>query len=246
MTTVATQPTRSMWLWDAVDAPARIAAFARAERVGEVFVSVPWGGPTAAIRALSRELRGQGLRVACLGSGSDWADIPARAAEWAGRALADGGFDAVHLDIEPWAAEDWPAHAQRRLRGLAEAVGAVRSATALQIDVDVPAPHVAEYPEAFAGIMRVASAVTIMAYRDRTAAILSLSEPARAIAASVGRPYRIGIDTRPSTEPHSTFADDGRRALEREIAPVGVALQSDPHWSGIAVHDYAGWRALRP
>lgn len=237
---------RATWLWDDTIAPSKVAEFARAERIGDVFLTVPWSGPTAAARALSHELRAGGVRVACLGSGADWADAPHHAAEWAGRAVAGGDFDAVHLDVEPWAADDWPAHAAQRLAGLARAVGAVRTQTALAVEVDVPAGHVTAFAEPFTRVMSAASAVTIMAYRDRAPAILDFSAAARRAAASVGRSYRIGVDTRPSAQPGTTFADQGRTTLERETAAVAAALRTDRHFAGIAVHDLTGWRALAP
>jgi hypothetical protein len=233
-----------MWLWDDTVAPGAVADFAHAERVGEVFVTVPWSGPSPATRLLSRSLRARGIRVACLGSGADWADVPRNAAAWAERALAHGDFEAVHLDVEPWSADDWPAQADQRLTGLAQAVLAVRATTALPVEVDVAAPLVAEFPSHFARITAAASSVTIMAYRDRAPAILDLSNAARTAAASVGRPYRIGIDTTPSAQPHTTFADDGRGALQRETAVVADALRTDPWFVGIAVHDFSGWSRL--
>jgi len=235
-----------MWLWDDSAAPAEVAEFAHSERAAEVFLTVPWSGPTPTTRSLARTLRGGGVGVACLGSGSDWADNPGNAAAWASRALAFGDFDAVHLDIEPWDSKDWPANAERRLDGIGLAVDAVRSKTALPIEVDVPAGLVTEYPVSFARIMRSAARVTIMAYRDSARGILDFSHSARVLAASTSRPYRIGVDTRPSVDTHTTFADDGRAVLDKETATVVGALRSDTHFSGIAVHDFTHWRELRP
>jgi hypothetical protein len=109
----------------------------------------------------------------------------------------------------------------------------------------VAASAVAAFPELFGPVLRAASAVTILAYRDRAAAILDLSAAARQVAASAGRRYRIGVETRPSPWPHTTFADDGRGALHRETASIATALRADPHFAGISVHDFTGWRALR-
>ncbi len=236
---------RAMWLWDESAHPAEVAAFAEAARIDWVFLTVPWGGPTTATRSLSRTLRGGGVRVACLGSGADWTDVPENAAAWARRALAQGDFDGVHLDVEPWAAADWPARAERQLRGLARAVEAVRATTAHTVEVDLPAGAVADFPELFAPVMRAASSVTLMAYRDRAPAILELSEAARRVAASIDRPFRIGVDTGPSTDAHTTFADDGRRVLDRESAAVTAALRRGPLFAGMAVQDFSGWRRLR-
>jgi hypothetical protein len=235
-----------MWLWEAPAQPAEVVAFARAQRLGEVFVSVPWRGPTAGIRTLTRVLRAAGVRVPCLGGDPEWADVPAKAAAWAERALADGHFDGVHLDIEPWV-DDWPVHAEREITGLARAVTAVRAITALPVEVDIPAPHTADRPDLFAEVARRASAVTIMAYRNTAPAILEVSLAAREMAASVGRRYRIGVDTSPPAPPGApggSFAGTSRRVLDRELAAVRSALARDPWFAGTSVHDYFWWRQL--
>ena len=237
---------RSMWLWDDRALPAEVVGFARSERVGDVFLTVPWSGASAATRSLAGALAGSGVRVACLGGDPAWADRPTDAAAWAGRALAVHEFEAVHLDIEPWADAGWPASAERRLTGVARAVEAVRASTELPVEVDVPAALVGTYPAEFTRIVTAATQLTIMAYRDSADAILRLSTAARGLAASAGRRYRIGVDTRPSTDPHATFADDGRTVMDHETATVAADLRADPLFAGMAVHDFTGWRQLGP
>ena len=54
---------RAMWVWvheAAPPDPAAVAAFAAQQRVTEAFVSVPWGGPTAATHQCVAALRGKG------------------------------------------------------------------------------------------------------------------------------------------------------------------------------------------
>jgi hypothetical protein len=117
------------WLWvpDAPVDPARIVRFAQARHVREVFVSVPWLGPTDTTPAICTHLRRVGIRVSALGGDIAWARHPEQARAWAERAHAGGLFAATHLDMEPWVATDWPADADVRLAGVAAAVRQVRA-----------------------------------------------------------------------------------------------------------------------
>ncbi|WAC65252.1 hypothetical protein OVA14_07600 [Agrococcus sp. SL85] len=258
---------RATWVWLHPDRPLdldALVAHLTAERVDEVFVSVPWSGPDARVRACVAALRRLGLRVAALGGEPGWADADAEAGDveaadaeagdapagaahavaWARRATAEGLFDAVHLDVEPWTRTDWPGREGALLLGLERAVRQVAAATALPVEVDLVPWLAVEHPRSFEGVARSADAVTLMAYRDRAAAVLAASAGARAALAGLGRPWRIAVDTLPSASPDETFADDGRAVLDAELAAIVAALRGADGWSGVAVHDAEHWRAL--
>lgn len=245
-------PGRAMWVWvpeASPPDPAALAALAHRERVAEAFVSVPWVGPSDATRASVAALRAAGARVAALGGEPSWTDGD-RAVEWMRRAIREDGFTGVHLDIEPWTRADWAGREHELLGGLARAVAGVASATALPVEVDL-APWLAEaQPAGFAAIASAADAVTLLAYRDRASAIVDSTAAARRLLEDAGRRYRIGVETgavrAPAPAPRETFADDGRAVLERELAAVGARLAGDARFAGIAVHDFEGWRSLRP
>lgn len=225
------------WAWSGEGASADAWARRAAERdVGEVFVGVPWQGPTPETADLVAAFRRRGIRCTALGGDPAWAQDPSLAAQWVRRARR--GFDAIHLDVEPWTMAEWPAEAARLLVGVAIIVEAAAEASA--VDIDLPGWLAREHPDAFRRIARSADVVTILAYRDRAAAILDDSHAGRALA---GR-YRIAIDTLPSTTPHTTFSGEPAGVLRRETAAVAAAASADPRFVGIGVHDLAGWCAL--
>lgn len=233
------------WVWAdaASDAPAH-AAFAAAQGVREAFVNVPWEGPDAATRALRSALSARGIRVAALGGDRSWAARPEDAAAWAARVGA--GWSGIHLDIEPWACEEWPADAVALLDGLVAAVRGVQRTVAGPVEIDLPGWLARDHPDAFEKVVRRAAGVSVMAYRDRAADILADASAARAVAVRVGRRYRIAVNTRADPDASTTFRDDGRAVLERECRGVAGALRADAAFAGIAVHDLASWRALGP
>lgn len=234
------------WLWvpDSPVDPAPIVRFAQARRLHEVFVSVPWPGPSDATTAICIRLARVGIRVSALGGAIDWAAQPERARTWAERAHAGGLFAATHLDIEPWAATDWPANADVRLAGVAAAVRQVKAATRRPVEVDL-APFLADtHPLGFGEIAAAADHVVLMSYRNTTPAILSFSEAARTRLRAARTAYRLGVETRPSPHPHTTFAGKPESVMTRVADEVSRVAAGDPWFSGIAVHDLAGWEAL--
>jgi len=74
-----------------------------------------------------------------------------------------------------------------------------------------------------------ADAGTVLAYRDRAPAILEAIGEARSILTSLGRHYRLGVETRPRREgAHATFFLEGRRAMDRELRLVNSATPETP------------------
>ena len=235
-----------MWVWlhDAAPPdPAALARFAAAQRAQEAFVSVPWGGPTTDTHRCVAALRGRGVRVSALGGDPSWI-TGSDAVAWMERATAAWLFDGIHLDIEPWTRRDWPGRELELLAGLERTVRDVSARTSLPVEIDI-APWLAEtHPNAFSDIVRRAAAVTLMAYRDRAVDIVAFTAAARRFVGEARRPFRIGVDALPAERAGDTFADEGRRVLERELAAVAGSLGGDPRFAGVAVHDYEGWQAL--
>lgn len=240
---------RSAWLWSeatgAIGA-ADLAAFAARQGVREVWVSVPWQGPTRRTAAVVRALEARGIVTACLGGDPEWAMDASPAVAWTTRCLDSGLFTRVHLDIEPWALPSWCDDAAGLLAGLHGALRAVVATDAVEVGIDLPAWLARDHPTAFTGMLRTADAVTIMAYRDRADTILADAEAAVRIAALRAKPWRIGVDAVPAFDPRTTFFDDGRDMLARQTAQVAASLAEHPGFAGIAVHDLGAWRELRP
>ena len=237
-------PGRATWLWDAAHLTPRALDFLGAQRVTEVFLGVPWAGPDAAVRRAAADLRARGLRITCLGGDPGWAHDHRLAAAWAKRAIDSGLFAGAHLDVEPWTLPEWPARKAPLLAGLQRAVEAV--ATLTPTEMDLPGWLARDHSEQFSSLLRAASQITVLAYRDRADAIESEAAAAAVLAVRFARPFRIGVETRPAAEPQITFADDGRTVLDRELAVVVDRLGRRPGNSGVAIHDLASWLALRP
>ena len=92
-----------------------------------------------------------------------------------------------------------------------------------------------------------ATAVTLLAYRDRADRICEFSAPAREVLAEADIPYLLGVETQPASAAvpsDVTFGDDGRAVLDRELSLAAALLTDDPRFRGWAVHHLRSWAAL--
>lgn len=243
-----------MWLWclTATEVGAAVR-FVAERRVRTVFLGVGWEGPEPQVITLADRLRTAGVSVQCLGGEGGWLAEPDLARQWLARALRAGPFDAVHLDVEPWAVK--PGWAEDRARLLGQYLGVLRVVrkAGLPLEVDV-APRLAtdtvKSRTALDAVLGSADRVTVMAYRDHATGangILEFSRLAREACSRHGVDFRIGVETQPAEQaggPGQTFAEEGRVALERETAVVANHLGADRRYLGVAVHDWRHWRGL--
>lgn len=245
----------AMWVWALTPAEATaVADFVRKRQVHTVFLSVGRDGPEPHVVTLARTLRARDVAVQCLGGDSSWLDFPDRARHWLAQAVKAGGFDAVHLDVEPWTLPEWELPNERvRLLEQYENVLRAVGGTGLPLEVAVAPRLASDWAGtrcAIDAVLGLADRLSVMAYRDHAEGangILDVSWPARRACSELGIEYRIGVETQPAEKaggPGNTFAEEGRAALEREAAIVADHLGQDPFFLGVAVHDWRHWRGL--
>ena len=278
----------AMWAWDnavspydddagrgyAPAAPARLAAFATAGELREVYLAAPSAGHGRALAAsfgeACRALHEAGIELSALGGEHAWLDEPSSVEGWLTDARQAGSFDRIHLAVDPWDAPGW---ATDRVGALCTFLGLLDRARAvaapLPVDVAVPwwfahepfaedgparpssddgagAPGTTMLDAVLARVDRVA----ILALADHAAGpegILALT--ARAVRATVaaGHEFAIGVETctpELAGGAEHTFFDEGPVALLREAALVRERLQDVRGYRGVAVSDHRSWRRL--
>ena len=272
-----------MWAWDnsvspaddergrgyAPSAPHRLAAYATAGELREVYLAAPWAaneGPVGVwFGQACGALRGADVEVSALGGDATWLADPTLFGRWLGDAHAAADFDRVHLDVAPWAGPGWAQDKATELRGLLMLLDLARGAAGdVPIDVDTPwwlayepfaddasgAPGETTGATMLDAVLARADRVSILAFADHARGPGgSLALAARAVSASVaaGRPFTIGVE---AAAPESTdgarytFFDEGPVALLREAALVRAALAEQPGYRGVAVAHHRAWRRL--
>ena len=250
---------RAMWVWDRPQVKA-LVSFASRNAVQDLFVSVPADLPSSGQLPWFRTLRTQasaaGIRVHALGSETTWIDDPAAALRWQSAALGTGLFDGVHLDIEPWLHPEWDGAGRTAMLGrYLDVLTAVCAATPLRCEADISfwldTVPVAEGRLDEAVLARV-DAVTVMSYRNTATgpdSITAVGAAALDAATRAGKPCRLAVETNYlGADPVSrkqTFWGSTQGQLAAALSAVDAADAGVPSYAGVAVHDHAGWEALR-
>jgi hypothetical protein len=250
---------RAMWVWDRPQVKS-LVAFASKQGVRDLFVSVPWNLPASGdlpwLRTLRTQSSAAGIRVHALGSETTWIDDPASALRWQSDAVDSGLFDGVHLDVEPWLHPAWGGAGQAEMLGrYLDLLGLMSAATTLPVEADVAfwldqvTVGGGRLDEA---VLARVDRVTVMTYRNTATgpdSITALGAAALDAAARAGKPARLAVETRYlGSDPvarKQTFWGLSQARLTEVLAAVDSAEAGAPAYAGVAVHDRAGWEALR-
>lgn len=218
------------------------------------------GGFTPKVRKAIAALGSEGIAVEALGGESRWATTDLAglmrfvrsAVRYQRSAPASARLAGIHLDIEPYELPSWHRDPDAVGRSLVAALRRARRAAGdLPLVADIPfwfdqihpregGPSLAE------SVMRQTAATTIMAYRDAGDAILAVAQGEVRIAARLGRPATIGVETGRVAPERVTFFEEGRSALGEALGEVRSSLGANPGFGGIAVHHLGSLESLRP
>lgn len=195
------------------------------------------------LTALCRAAAARDLAVDALSGDDSWVLRPQVAVDWAAEVHRSRLFDRVHLDVEPHARPDWSTDGPRLRAGMLDMLTRV-AAVGPPVDLDIPFWYgrftTGDGDRFDRVLMRRASGVTVLAYRDDAAAVLAVASTCLDAAAEIGVPAWVGINTGdPGGDPPSTSyrgATGGRiRSEMRRIESGGAAWTS---FAGVAVHHF--------
>jgi hypothetical protein len=271
ITTPPVSAITSLWAWGnsvdpAVDArgrgqsgmlPAAIAQFAADHGLSTVYLSVPWASDQGAIAPWLSDsvdaLHARGIRVAALGGDASWLATPGLVAQWVTAARAAADFDAVQLDVEPWAGVVDPDFSAITPQFLDLLSAARTAAGPLPLGIDLPWWLTTKQfgaQSVFGALIGGVDSVAIVAFSDHAAGpdgIVALASPTVALASAAGRDFTVGVETdSPQVAGGSqyTFFDEGPATLEAESAAVRDAFGSVPGYAGVTVEHLLAWTAL--
>jgi hypothetical protein len=173
-----------------------------------------------------------------------WAVDHDTALNWAFRATTDAVFDGVHLDVEPWTLPDWPDNARGLMGSYATLVEEMTEVASVAVDLAWWLADV--HRDVVSRVARQCDSVTVLAYRDDAAGILTAAGAMLRLCETAATRYRIGVETQPPSTAiptATTFGDDGETAMDTQLAAVAARIQR-PLFDGFAVHHLASWRAM--
>jgi hypothetical protein len=259
--TASAQPAggRGLWVWNQPTAK-NLVSFAQSRGITDLFVSVPANLPASPrltwVKAVGKLAVPAGIRLQALGGDPGWVDDPAAAVAWQDAALSTGLFAGVHVDVEPWQRADCSTDQARVLAGYLDTYDRLQAATTLPLEADVPfwlwTLATADGTPVDAAVLARVDQVTVMSYRDTVTGPDSITDvAARTLAAGVtaGRPVRLAVETNDlGSDPvaaKQTFYGATEAAVNTALDQVDAAEAGVSSYAGMAVHDYAGYAALR-
>lgn len=254
-----------MWVWAIAD-PARLVEFSVARGISRLFVAVPVQLPTSPafepVAQLVARASRAGIDVDALGGDPAWIDEPQSIVEsWLVPVIRSGLFGGVHVDVEPYAHDEWESDRAGTVRRYLTLLSAFTETSHLVTRLEADLPF--WFHQVPAGgstldreVMRRVDAVTILAYRNAAAGpdgTIALASPQVAAAAELACTARIGQETNDlGADPEcrkQTFHGHTLRQMEQELATVEAAFRGGdgaPTIAGIAIHDAAGYAAMAP
>lgn len=287
--TALTAAPKAIWVWEAETLrllddrayEARVLALLKAHGFGTLYLYAdrhrdrnPIREERQACRALLRRLHAAGLRVeALLGSFplKTWEyvlparDEPARAMlrqvlDYNAEAAAQERFDGIHLDIEPYALEEWNAATRAAISGMflvrsrQWVTMARESGQRLRIGAAIPFWYDGFEVE-WEGVKKPMNAhvqdlydyVAIMDYRNHAEGgdgIVSHARDEMAYASTHGKAVVLGLETGEAELAKLTFRHLGADALTREMAATERAFARSSAFSGFAIHHLRTWMEL--
>jgi hypothetical protein len=223
---------------------------------------------TAALAALLRAAKAEGMAVELLFGAPEWAlaanhavpvDLARRSAALA-KALRKAGQPfptSIQMDVEPYSLPAWEADREAvagQLVDMYVKLAAELEGSGLGLAACVPR-WFDGIPLVRQGRMRPLShwladatdRLTLMDYVDHAEGIIDGAAGEIAYGDSIGAEVVVGVETVPDLEPESvTFAEEGEAAMEAALEEVRGTYATRRAYFGIAIHSYEHYPDMRP
>lgn len=247
---------RAMWVWSRAE-PLSVVNWAGTNGVREIFAHVDadvlTNGDLPRLMELKVRADAAGIRLTALGGDPGWVHDPQAALTWQRNVLSTGLFAGSHVDVEPYALDEWNTDRPGTVSAFINLVGSLQADDPRPLETDVPfwyqtisAPggNLAD------AVLGQVDAVTVMSYRDTATGPNSMVDVGTDMLArgqAVGKPVRLAAETQQLVDcPYCTFYEEGKRSMTRTLGKVDTAVAAYSSYAGIAIHHYDSWRVLKP
>lgn len=236
--------------------------FLQQNRVTEIYLCV--GGQSyAQLADFIRDAASRGMRVAWLGGDVSWINsgntgfdgMFANFKAYQNQAAADAKFYGIHLDVEPHINGDTAANWQNYANLVLRATKAAHDyGTIIEWDIafwiDARTVTVNGQTKKLLDVLASNSdTLTLMSYRDTTAAVLGTAAEEIPLSAQYGCRIILGLESNYTADgANLSFAEDGRRALCNVADAVLSSLSTKGMTGGygVAIHHVDTFMDLQP
>ncbi|MFD0693924.1 hypothetical protein ACFQZT_07455 [Paenibacillus sp. GCM10027628] len=259
---------KATWLWDTSlirtsAGRSDILLFAKNQQIGRIFLQVNPEVAPSSYRSFIQSAADSGIQVHALGGAPKWAlpenrqkitDLVNWVKNYNASVLESERFAGIQVDIEPYLLPEWTTdqnaiavnwqESLSYFHKLVKKDSTLTTAAALPFWLDsIKLPNGSgTLSEA---LMAELDETALMSYRIQAEDVLDLAASEIATGDRLGKKVWISLETNPTPDsPHITFHEKGAAEMERQLALIDLILKTHPSYSGIAVHDFTGWRAL--
>ena len=247
---------RAMWLWSRAD-PTSVVNWASSHGVKEIFAAVDWNvatnGDLPRLTSLKQKADAAGIGLSALNGDPGWVFDQQGALTWQRNVLATGLFSGTHVDVEPYALAQWNTDRAGTVSAFLALLGALQADSTAPLEADVPFWY--QTIDAPGGnladaVLTKVDKVTVMSYRDTATgpnSMMDVGTDMLSRGSTAGKPVRLGAETQRLGDcPNCTFYEEGQQVMTTTLSNVDTAAASYSAFSGIAVHHYDSWIALKP
>ncbi|NHN31945.1 hypothetical protein [Paenibacillus agricola] len=252
-----------------------ILQFAKEQSIDRIYLQVNPDEALDSYRSFIKEARAGGVQIHALDGAPSWVMPDNRSyivnmVKWVKdynlNVLEEERFSGIQADIEPYILPEWQTDQATLVKNWTEALtlfvdevkqdatlSASTNSTALTASaalpfwlnqIAVPGDSHVRLNEKLMGLL---DEVTLMSYRDQAQALADVTADDLALGDRLGKKIFVGVETNPSSEgAFISFYEEGSEVMHQQLAIIDRLLESHPSYSGIAIHDYVGWKSLKP
>ncbi|ATH91796.1 hypothetical protein ACH95_04240 [Bacillus glycinifermentans] len=176
---------------------------------------------------------------------------------------AEKRFSGIQFDIEPYLNCEWKDKEARKtlIKDYLDLLAKLKTKAASepgQIPMSAAIPFWwdgAEYDYVYQGTAKklayhvidmMDGGVTMMAYRNTAAGIISISEGEADYAAKTGKPFSVAVETKDLPEAYTTFFGKTETDMNQELDIVDSRYANLSVYRGLAIHSYEYFRLMKP
>ncbi|SFL72526.1 hypothetical protein SAMN03159341_10917 [Paenibacillus sp. 1_12] len=262
---------KATWLWDTslistLENRQAVLKFAKEQSVGRIYLQVNPDAAKSTYRAFIQAAAKAGIQIHALDGAPNWIhsdqhqqilNMVKWVKDYNASVLKDERFTGIQVDIEPYVLPEW--HDERDvtvinwINAMTLFTKEVKQDSTLTASAALPFwLQLISVPDDSSlrlneKLFNLLDEVTLMSYRDQAQALIEITAADVALADRLNKKVFVGVETNPSSEAaFVSFYEEGRAAMNKQLTLVDAALKGHPSYAGIAIHDYTGWKNLKP
>ncbi|KAH8655312.1 hypothetical protein BX600DRAFT_439824 [Xylariales sp. PMI_506] len=265
----AKSPGRAIWLWDSdliqdSTEVAQFLSFAESNDIDTVYALVDRDMGNTVFETFVEQCSTSGIAVQALMGNSEWIlgegdPTLDSQLEWLeqyqGNASASAQFAGIHVDIEPWALDDWETNEATYVSTLQSLVSQVTSVGAtldLPVAADLPYWAYTISCTSTSGtttldswMLNTVDSVTFMTYRNTPSELLDIATEAFEAGNTAGKDIWLAVETVDAADAALiSYYGQTLARLAEDLTTVNSSASVYSIFAGIAIHDYSGAIAL--